>query len=332
MNEPENNQETGPSEQQSPEPDRGRDALLPWHIPPRGWRDIALRFAGNLQKDYIQLIAAGVAFYFILAAFPALAALISIYGIFADPAVLAEQFELMRRFLPPDAFGILASQIARIASAGQGVLSLSLFFSLLLTTYSATKGMRALVQGFNIAYKETEKRNFLKLNWLCFWLTLVLMIYFMVSLSLVAGLPAIVQLIPMPEIVSGLLLLLRWPLLMTIAFGGLAILYKYGPSRRRPRWRWITFGSAGATLLWIAASSVFSLYVSNFAAYNETYGSLGAVIILLMWFWISALAILVGAEINATIEHQTARDTTVGPERPMGSRGAYVADTLGRVP
>jgi len=257
----------------------------------------------SAQEHYIGLIAAGVAFYFFMGAFPALAAVISLYGLFSDPMFITEQLESFERFLPPESFSILVGQARAIAGSSGAALSLGLVFGIILTIYSATKGVKALIKGFNIAYRVKESRNLVSLNSTSFFLTFVLMVYFLLSLSLVALMPAFFQLIRLPDIVMTSALSLRWPALFLLAVMGLEILYFFGPSFKRPKWQWLSWGSFIATMLWLICSSFFSLFVSNFGNYNETYGSLGAVAVLLLWFWMSALMILFGAEINATLHH-----------------------------
>ncbi len=253
------------------------------------------------QENYIGLVAAGVAFYFFMGAFPALAALISLYGLFSDPKFITEQLEGFSNFLPPDSFNILVGQARAIAGSSGAALSLGLVFGIILTIYSATKGVNALIKGFNIAYEKKETRNIIALNATAFFLTFVLMVYFLMSLMLVAFMPAFFQFIQLPDLVMTSALSLRWPILFCLAVMGLEILYYFGPNFKRPKWQWMSWGSFIATILWLACSSFFSLFVSNFGNYNETYGSLGAVAVLLLWFWLSAMMILFGAEINAAI-------------------------------
>lgn len=262
-----------------------------------------LRDLYNSTEDhYIGLIAAGVAFYFFMGAFPAIAAVISLYGLFSDPKFITDQLDSFSRFLPPDSFEILVGQARAIAGSSGAALSLGLVFGIVLTIYSATKGVNALIKGFNIAYHKKETRNIVTLNSTSFFLTFVLMVYFLLSLSLVALMPAFFQIIHLPDVVMNSALSLRWPLLFLMAVVGLEILYYFGPCQKRPKWKWLSWGSFVGTILWLACSSFFSLFVSNFGNYNETYGSLGAVAVLLLWFWLSGLMILFGAEINATLD------------------------------
>lgn len=266
---------------------------------PKSWLDLMFRLSLAMQRDYLGLIAAGIAFYILLAVFPALGAVISLYGLFSDPHFVADQLNMLQSFLPKDSFDIVASQAQAIINAPHKSLGFSLIISILLSIYSSTKGMNAMIQGFNVAYDEQEKRGFVGLTLTCFTLTFVMMVYFLAAISLIAGLPALLQFIYVPDSLQNILLLARWPALFVVAVVGLQILYYFGPSRPRARWHWITPGSVTATILWLVLSSLFSLFVTHFGQYNKTYGSLSAVVVLLLWFWVSALMILLGAEINA---------------------------------
>lgn len=259
-----------------------------------------LRFYENVENDNIGLLAAGVAFYFFLAAFPAIGALISLYGLFSDPAFITDQFQNLDHFLPPESLKILADQAMSISSTSGTALGLGVIVGLLLTIYSTTKGVKALMTGLNVAYNEKEKRNFVVLNYTAFILTFVMLVYMIFALSLIAFMPAMFNFVHIPSSIGEPLLAARWPLLTVCAVVGLQIVYYYAPSHSTPRWRWFSWGALVAALFWLGASSLFSLFVSNFGNYNETYGSLGAVAVLLLWFWLSALTILIGAEVNAS--------------------------------
>ncbi len=263
------------------------------------WVQYFLRLFQNISDDYIGLLAAGVAFYFFMAAFPAIAALISLYGLFSDPAFIPEQLSHLDQFLPPESLKILADQAASIASSDGAALGLGFIVGVVLAIYSTTKGVSALIQGLNVAYNLKERRNILVLNYTAFMLTFVMMVYMLFALTLIALMPAFFNIIHMPEPITVWLLTLRWPLLLLSAVVGLQMLYHFAPDHTGHRWRWVSWGAVVATLFWIGGSSLFSLFVSNFGNYNETYGSLGAVAVLLLWFWLSALTILLGAEVNA---------------------------------
>lgn len=268
-----------------------------------------VRLYNNIQDDYIGLLAAGISFYFFMGAFPAIAAAISLYGLYSDPKFITGQINNLEGFLPPESLKILADQAESIASSNNAALSAGLFIGIFLTIYSAMKGVRALIQGLNIAFNVRETRNIIRLNAASFTLTFVMLSYFLFAFSLIALMPAVFHFLHIPSYISDPFLASRWPLLSVTAILGLQILYYHAPAHTHPRWRWFSWGSVLATVLWLGGSSLFSLFVSNFGNYNETYGSLGAVAVLLLWFWLSALIVLFGAEVNCThSQHQDAKE------------------------
>lgn len=310
----------------------GRDALSPARIPLAGWRQILIRVYQSLSRDYIMVVAAGVAFWAALALFPGVAAIISTYGLLADPAAARVQLENFAALMPPQARQILFDQVDAIVGRSAKALSLGAAVSLFLTIWSAKKGVMAMMVAINIAYGENERRGLVRLHLTGLTLTAAVVLFMVLTLVLVAGVPIVLGLLPLAELTAKGWLLVRWPLLAVIAMVAIALFYRHAPSRRQARMRWVTWGAAVATLLWLAASGGLSLYVRSFGAFNETYGTLGAVVVLLTWLFLSAFAVLTGAVINAEIEHQTNRNSTVGRWRPMGKRGAQVADTEARIP
>jgi membrane protein len=311
---------------------RGREAQKPQQIPRAGWRDILLRVKEEQSKDNLSMIAAGVAFYLLFAIFPGIAAAVSIYGLVADPATIEKQVSALNQMMPQQAYDILMGQLKSLSQASGGALSLGLIGGIILALWSASKGMKALITAMNIAYGEEEGRGLIKFNLISLLLTLGTIVFGLIALSLIAIMPALFGNIGLNETVRNIVSLARWPILVIFIVVWLSLLYRYAPNRDYPRWQWVSWGSAFATLLWLVASILFSIYVSNFGSYNETYGSMGAIVILLMWLLITTYAVLLGAELNAEMEHQTRRDTTVGREKPMGERGAHSADTLGPKP
>ena len=311
------------------EPGRGRGAVSPLQIPWPGWRDIAWRVYAEIGNDRLLAVAAGVVFYGLLALFPAVTALVSSYALFADAAAIGRHLAFAAALMPQGAYGIVEEQIARIAQGGGGQLSLAFVTGFLLALWSANAGMKAMIDALNVIYGETEKRSFLKLNLLSLMMTFAGLVFLLLAIATVVVLPLVFAWLGIEGLGNRLIVMLRWPVILVVIALGLAALYRYGPSRREAQWRWLSVGAIAATLLWIAGSILFSIYLSNFTDYNATYGSLGAGIGLMMWLWLTAIAILIGAEINAEIEHQTARDSTVGSEKPLGVRGATMADTVG---
>ncbi len=311
---------------------RGRHARKPSDIPSKGWRDIVLRVWEELTADHVSVVSAGVAFFGLLALFPAIAALMSITGLFMDPATIESQLETVASVLPRNAASILQEQTRSVASNSETGLGLAAIVGVILSLYGASKGMRTLMEGMNIAYDEEEKRGYVKEYAVSFFLTLILVVGLLIALAVTVVVPALLGTLGLPEAIVTAVEWGRWPLLALFTVAGLAVLYRYGPSRENPEWRWVTWGSVIATILWIAGSIGFSIYVRNFGSYNESYGALGGVIILLTWLWLSAFIVLLGAEINSEMEHQTEQDTTTGPDLPRGDRGAVKADEVARSP
>jgi membrane protein len=312
------------------EPGRGRQATSPWQIPWSGWKDILWRTYGQINEDRVLAVAGGVVFFGLLALFPAITALVSFYGLFAKGASIGEHLAAIAGVVPQGAFGIVQEQITRIVSKGDAKLSFGFVFGLGLALWSANAGMKALMDALNVVYDEKEKRGFFKLNLesLCF--TLGAIASLLMAIGAVVVFPLLLNRLGLGGFAATLIWILRWPALLAMVLLGLAILYRYGPSRTEPKWQWVSVGSLFAALAWLAGSLALSFYLEKFANYDETYGSLGAAIGLMTWMWISVIVILVGADLNSEIEHQTARDSTVGREKPLGARGAAMADTVGK--
>lgn len=313
-----------------PEHDRGRVADAPHEIPPRGWKDILLRVKKEVADDRISVIAGSVAFASVMALFPAMLAMVSLYGLIADPADVEQQLASVYAIMPGDVAQLLGAQMRAIVGSSQGALSLGVVLALLGALWAAAGGVQALITAINVAYDEEERRSFLRLKAISLGVTLLGIVAFAVAVFLVGVLPALLGRIGLGEVAQRVIDVGRWPALAVLASVGLAALYRYAPCRTKPKWTWVSWGSAIATALWLGVSALFSFYVANFGRYNETYGAIGGVIVLLLWLYLSAYAILLGAEINAEMEHQTAKDSTVGEPAPMGQRGAQMADTLGR--
>jgi membrane protein len=309
---------------------RGRRSGSPLSIPWAGWKDILWRTYEQINEDRLLAIAAGVVFFGLLAVFPAITALVSSYGLFADPSTIAGNLQTLAYMLPDGSFQIVQDQIARVLGNGQAQLGLTFLFGLALALWSANAGVKAVIDALNVVYGEREKRGFIKLNLLSLAFTTGALASLLLMVGAVVALPLTLDRMGLATDSKFIVSLARWPLLMVILLLALAILYRFGPSRPGARWQWLSVGTVAAALLWIAGSSLLSWYLSNFGNYSATYGSLGAAIGLMMWMWMSAIIVLVGAELNSEIEHQTAIDTTVGPGRPMGARGAAMADTLGK--
>ncbi len=312
----------------SQEGGRGRSANSPSEIPPRGWWDILKRTASQVSEDRVMTEAAGVTFYTLLALFPALAALISIYGLFADPADITRQIESLSGVVPGGGTQILEEEAKRIASNSNSTLGLSLVIGLAISLWSANQAMKALVDALNVVYDQREGRSFFRYLAVTMAFTIGGILFIILAVAAVVAVPVILNLIGLGSVATVLLRFARWPLLLVAVALFLAVVYRYGPHRQNAKWRWVTWGSAFASIAWLIVSLAFSWYVASFGSYNKTYGSLGAVIGFMTWIWLSATVILVGAELDAEMEHQTAKDTTAGASKPMGQRGAKMADTV----
>ena len=316
--------------QRAAEPGRGREAHAPTQIPRPGWKDVIVRTYHEVLDDRLLALAAGVAFYSLVALFPAIAAGVSVYALFADAATIAGHLSAASNIIPAAGLDILSQEIARLAAKSDGRLTVGFLVGLAIALWSANAGMKAIFDALNVIYDETEKRSFVRLNLVSLFFTVCAIAAAGLAGALVVVFPLLLAAFGMSVIDLPFIAYLRWPLMFVLLILALAVLYRYGPSRRRARWRWLSIGSVLAALAWLAVSALFSWYLGNIANYNATYGALGAVIGLMMWIWLSTIVILVGAELNSEIEHQTARDSTVGPEKPLGLRGAVMADTVGR--
>ena len=312
------------------EPGRGREATSPTQIPTRGWKDVLWRVYERFGRDRVLAIAAGVTFYALLAIFPAIAALVSLYGLFAEPGTIQNHLATLGGFLPGGALEIIGEQVKRIASKPGGTLGFGFALGLGTALWSSNAGMKALFDALNIVYEEQERRGFIKLNLVSLTFTLSAIIFILLAMGAVVVLPIVLKWIPLGgPVLDWTLSILRWPVLLALVVAGLAAVYRWGPSRDEAEWKWITPGSIFAAVIWVGGSMLFSWYVSKFGNYNETYGSLGAAIGFMTWIWLSTIIVLLGAEINAESEHQTEHDTTEGPEEPLGTRGAKMADSVG---
>lgn len=309
----------------------GHRTTSPSEVPVRNWKDILLVVYANISKHRIMALAAGMTYYSLLAIFPAIAALVAVYGLFSDPSTIARQLDQLGGFLPGGAIDVAREQLRRVASNGPQTLGLTFLIGLGISLWSANAAMKSLFDTLNIAYDEEEKRGFVKLNATSLCFTVGGVLFVLAALGAIVVVPVILNFVGLSDAGDLLLRVGRWPAMYLILTFALAVIYRFGPNREAPRWRWITWGSAIAALLWLGVSALFSWYAANFGNFNETYGSLGAVIGFMTWLWISALVILLGAEIDAAMEHQTARAATTGPPKPAGTRGAPTADIMGAV-
>lgn len=312
----------------SSNPGAGADADSPSDIPARGWVQIGKRVAAQFNDHRLMTESAAITFYALLALFPALAALVSIYGLFADPNAINEQLKTLSGMVPGGGMQIISDQVHTLASNSNGALGFGAAIGLATSLWSANQATKAVFDALDIVYDQKETRSYIVRTLVTLAFTLGIIVFLVIALAAVVAVPVLLGTMGLGGMVQTLLNLGRWPLLLVGIALVLGFIYRYGPDRREARWRWVTWGSAFAAIVWVIGSLLFSWYVSNFGSYNKTYGSLGAVIGFMTWIWLSGIVVLVGGEINAEMEHQTARDTTTGAPKPMGARGATKADTV----
>jgi len=303
---------------------------VPWNIPWQGWKDILGRTYQQIGEYRLLAVAAGVVFYGLLALFPAVTAFVSFYRRFAKASTISDHLSVAAGLMPAGAFGIVQDQVGRMLAKGDVKLGLAFAFSVGLALWSANAGMKAIIDALNVVYEETERRGFIKLNLVSLAFTVGAIGAMLVAIGCIVVFPLVMSSIGLGGLTEIVLRIARWPVLITVVILGLAVLYRYGPSRREPKWRWLSVGSIVAALTWMASSALLSWYLENFSNYDATYGSLGAAIGTMIWMWMSSIVVLFGAQLNSEIEHQTAQDTTIGREKPLGARGATMADTVGK--
>lgn len=310
-------------------PTRGRHAEVPGEISRRGWKDISWRVIRAARRDRITMLAAGVAFYALLALFPTIAAVISLWGLLFDPYEAGQQLYEISRFMPPDAAKLIDQQAQQVVENAESGNIMAALVGLLVAMYVASKGVGVLVIGLNVVYGETEMRSLLHRSIVLVSLTFGLIFMTLVSLGFIAIVPVLVDILAIEPPIDQILKWLRWPALLVIMSMLIALLYRFAPYRRSAQWSWLSYGTLLATITWLLSSGGLSLYVRYFSSFSELYGSLGAVVALMIWFWLSAFVVLLGAEVNCEMERQTYNDTTVGVARPLGEREAFAADTIG---
>ncbi len=304
----------------------GHNAEGPSQIPAEGWWAVMKRVGAGFIEDRLMTEAAGVTFYTLLAIFPAMATLISLYGLVADPASVNQQLNNLNGVVPGGGLDIIREQVKSLTSNGAAALGFGVLFGFLTSLWSSNQGMKALFDALNVVYHEKEKRSLVWFNLISMSFTLGAILFIIVALVGIAVVPIVLSYVGLQDQSASLIAMARWPALMIVLALLLSLIYRYGPSRNHARWQWVSWGSVSATVLWLVASVGFSYYVSNFGSYNKTYGSLGAVVGFMTWIWLSLIVVLMGAELNAELEQQTERDSTVGGDKPIGTRGAFKAD------
>lgn len=311
------------------ESDRGRLAQRPTDIAWRGWWDVLWRVKDQLDSDNVSIVAAGLALYGLLAVFPSLAAAVAIYGLVASPEAIQAQMQAFGSMLPAGTIDILQSQLQKLVSQTNQSLSIGVVIGIVLALWSARKGMVALITAMNVAYNEHDRRSFLARMLLSMGFTVGGVLGFILVILIGVAVPIVLQFVPLGVAAEWVLLAVRWAFLWLIAIFALSVLYRFAPHRSRARWEWVNAGSVIAATLWLLGSVLFAVYVRNFNSFGEAYGAIAGVVVMLMWFYVSSYVVILGAEINSELERQTVNDTTDGPTKPIGARGAYSADTVG---
>ncbi len=304
----------------------GRHAASPAEMPWLGWKAVLRRVGLKMVTDRVALVAAGCAFYATLALFPALTTLIFLYGLMFDPATVEPQLATLREVLPPVVYTLISQRIHMLVSQPSTTLGSGLVLSTAVTLWSAVTGTKGIIAALNIAYEEVERRSILRYQVETFAITFCAMLGVVLGLLVLLGTPTVLAFLESSAPQQTLIQAASVGTLVLFLMVGLSFLYRYGPCRKQARWRWVTPGSLVASVLWLAASVLFSLYVTRLAHYDTTYGPLAAVAGVMMWFWVTIYVVLLGAELNAELEMQTVLDSTEGPPKPIGKRGAYVAD------
>ncbi len=304
----------------------GSDAATPRDIPARGWWTVAKRVFTGFNDDRLMTEAAGVTFYTLLAIFPAIATLVSLYGLFADPVSVNDQLQSIQGVVPGGGLDIISAQVKSLTANGRQALGFGVIVGLLTSLWSSNQGIKGMFDALNVVYHEKEKRGFVFRTAITLGFTLGAIVFILLAMGAIVVVPVILTFFGFGDWATTLLAAARWPVLMALLALFLALLYRFGPSRTHARWQWVSYGSVFAAVTWLIASLGFSYYVANFGSYNKTYGSLGAAIGFMTWIWISTIIVLLGGELNAELEQQTERDTTVGAPKPIGHRGAFKAD------
>ena len=311
----------------------GRLAIRPSQIPWAGWKQVFRRTGSEVISDRVSLAAAGCAFYAILALFPAITMLVALYGLLFDPRTVEPQLQVLHSLLPKPTFELIADRVHALVSKPAATLTFSFVVSLMITLWSSSAGTKSMLSALNIAYEEKETRSFFRYQGTALAMTLSGILGTAFAVALLVALPPILTYLPsrlgferITDEIRRTLSIGSFLLMLGFVAIALSLLYRFGPCRKAPTWGWVSPGSLLATVLWLIASIAFSYYVGHIASYDATYGPLGAIIGMMMWFYVTAFVVLVGAELNAELELQTAEDSTAGANRPIGERGAYVAD------
>jgi membrane protein len=274
----------------------------------------------QIGEDRVTSVAGGVTFFGLLSLFPAITAFVSLYGLMADPATIQSHLELMQSMLPASSLDIIRAQVVSISSTPTSALSVAGIIALLIAFWSANGGMKALLSALNVAFFQRETRGFFRLNLVAMTFTLGGLLMVALMLIVIAVIPIALRYLPLGSVGDQIISMIRWPIMLSVLIMALVAIYRWGPAVPDARWRWISPGAIFAAVALVVTSMLFSWYAANFADYNETYGSLGAVIALMTWLWLNATIVLVGAEINSELDRHLRRMAGLAPIKPIGKR------------
>lgn len=317
------------NQQRQSDKGRGREATSPTQIPAPGWKDTLIRVKNDLKSDHISMISGAMAYYCLFAFVPAISAVVLMYTWFSDPAEISQHIAKASQFIPAELQEILKTQLGSLASQAESKLGFGAIAALLLALWGASKASKAVMEAMNIIYEEEDNRGFFKKNILALGMTFLAILMGILALGVIVLIPALTNMFNFGPAIEVGATAASWLILLALFSFFLSFAYRYGPDRQRAKWKWVSTGAVIAAVLWAIVSALFSWYAKEFGNFNKTYGSLGAMIVLMTWFYLSSFVILLGGEINAELEHQTKRDSTTGREKPIGTRGAEMADTVG---
>ena len=307
----------------------GRNADAPHEIPKQGWKDVLKRVKQGIKEDRLSMISAAMAYYALFAFVPALSAIVLMYAWISDPAEIQSHINIISDFIPPEGRTILNNQLGALAGKASSSIGFGAIGALVIALWSASKGSKAIIEAMNMIYEEKETRGFFKLNFFALGMTLLGAVLGILAIGVIVVVPVLMKFVDFLPMTSTLATVGSWALLLGIFSFYLSFAYRFAPDRENAKWKWVSWGAVFSAVSWALVSALFSWYAKEFGNFNKTYGSLGAIIVLMTWFYISSFVVLIGAEINAEMEHQTSKDSTTHPEKPMGERDAHMADTLG---
>lgn len=307
----------------------GREAKSPTDVPAKGWKDVLMRVKTEVSEDRLSMISAAMAYYALFSFVPTISAVVLMYAWISDPSEIMGHINKISQFIPGDMQSILKDQLGSLAGKASSTLGIGAITSLLLALWSGSKAANSIIEAMNIIYDEKDERGFVKSTLLAIGFTLLGAVLAIAAIGVIVIVPAITNFIPVANKIAYIGTAASWLTLLALFTFFLSFVYRFGPHRKKAKWKWVSTGAVVSAVLFVVVSALFSWYAKEFGNFNKTYGSMGAIIVLMTWFYLSSFVILLGGEINAELEHQTKKDTTTEPEKPLGQRGAKMADTVG---